>query len=509
MRFDKSCIARLLVLAGCLFAVAAMTGIDVTGRGITDTDFMYARVDGQRINVFEGEGGRHLFLPGYVSEENIVFSNEAKDADLTVMKSSGIATIYITTNSGSLDNIYADKNHKERGNIRVIDENGREDVSLGLDYIKGRGNYSWNNWEKKPFKIKLSKNTSVLGLGLGKDYALIANASDATLIRNDIARKLEIALGIEYSSAGRFADLYINGDYMGNYYLCPSIEVGKGRIDITDMDETQKKVFSRLNEDAFKVYETSGMKGWNLPECVPDITGGYLVEREFIDRYELEYGSINNGFVTEGNEHFVVHSPDYCTVNEINYISDFFEKAEKEILGSKEYGRYIDVPSFAKRYLVEELIRNYDGGVSSAFYYKDRDEIDPRLHAGPGWDFDMTLGNYLDWMEYSSEDAEGITQLYLSEHNSIYYKNMLSHKEFTDLVHEYYQGCAQDFMRSLVEGGIEDCRELLKESATMDSVRWKDMYDRCGYSAGDEKSYEALSNFIERRLIFLSGEWLD
>ncbi|MCR5404564.1 MAG: CotH kinase family protein [Butyrivibrio sp.] len=509
MRFDRGSIIRLLVIAAVLLTLAVMTGIDVSQKGITETDFMYAKVDGQRINVFEGKNGRYLFLPGYTSEEAVVLSAEAKKAELKIMKSSGIATIYITTNSESIDGILADKDHRERGNIRVIDESGNEDVSLGLDYIKGRGNYSWNNWEKKPFKIKLSKNASVLGLGMGKDYALIANSSDATLIRNDIARKLEMTLGIKYSGAGKFADLYINGDYMGNYYLCASIEVGKERIDITDMDVTQKKVFSRLNQGAFKVYETPRMKGWNLPECTEDISGGYLVEREFGDRYDLEYGSINNGFVTEGNEHFIVHSPDYCTVNEINYISDFFDRAEKEILSSEQYGRYIDVPSFAKRYLVEELIKNYDGGVSSAFYYKDRDDIDPKLYAGPGWDFDMILGNYLDWMEYSIEDSDGITQLYLSEHNSIYYRSMLSHREFTDLVHEYYRDCALGFMNDLVDGGIEDYRKLLSASAQMDSIRWEEMYERCGYSTGDKKSYEELSDFIRRRLGFLSGEWLD
>ena len=161
-------------------------------------------------------------------------------------------------------------------------------------------------------------------MGSGKDYALIANASDATLVRNDIARKLEVAVGIPYATTGRFADLYINGDYMGNYYLCASIEVGEERINITDMDKAQSKVFSRLNKDAFSVYETPEMKGWNLPEVVSDVTGGYLVEREFVDRYNLEYGEINNGFVTDNEEHYIVIAPRYCTADEINYITQFF-----------------------------------------------------------------------------------------------------------------------------------------------------------------------------------------
>ena len=508
MNNKKSLLIYLPVIALCIAALAVISHIDGKEKNITDTYFMYATADGHKINVFEQEGSYYLFLPGYVSEQDIKLSAEAKKHDIKIMKSENVATVYITTNSGSLDKILADKEYKESGKITVVDESGNENVASGLDYIKGRGNYSWNTWDKKPFKIKMTKAASILGMGSGKDYALIANASDATLVRNDIARRLEMAVGIPYATTGRFTDLYINGDYMGNYYLCASIEVGEERINITDIDRLQSEVFSRLNAESFSVYETQTMKGWNLPECAKDVSGGYLVEREFVDRYNLEYSDFNNGFVTSNDEHFIVVAPKYCTVNEISYLSDFFEKAEEEILGTEPYGQYIDLPSFAKRYLVEELIKNYDGGVSSAYYFKDKDSIDSKLYAGPGWDFDMSLGNYLSWMEYADEDSTGITELYLSEHNSIYYKNMLTHDEFNELVHEYYKESAQGFMKEMTESGIKQYRELLEKSAAMDSVRWADMYKEWGYSAGDAKEYQKLEGFINQRTAFLNGVWL-
>ena len=504
----KTPLIYILVIALCTGVIFALGRADTADRNIEDNYFMYATVDGHRINVFEQEGEYYLFLPGYVSDEDLRFSAEAKKHDIKIMRSSGIATVYITTHSGSLDNILADKDYKETGKITVVDENGNEDTKSGLEYIKGRGNYSWNTWAKKPFKIKLSKGASILDMGSGKDYCLIANASDATLVRNDIARKLEVAVGIPYATTGQFADLYINGDYMGNYYLCASIEVGEDRINITDIDKLHQAVFSGVNEESFRVYETMNMKAWILPECVEDISGGYLVEREFVDRYNREYGQLKNGFVTSNEEHFIVASPSYCTVNEINYIADFFEAAEAEIMGSEPYGKYIDLPSFAKRYLVEELIKNYDGGVSSAYYFKDKDSVDDKLYAGPGWDFDMSLGNYLDWMEFAKEDATGITKLYLSEHNSKYFKNMLTHEEFNALVHEYYNDYALDFMDELRETGIDEYQELLRDSAAMDSIRWADMYKENGYTAGDENEYRELEQFIEQRTAFLSGEWL-
>ncbi|MBQ8030288.1 MAG: CotH kinase family protein, partial [Butyrivibrio sp.] len=333
-----------------------------------------------------------------------------------------------------------------------------------------------------------------------------ANASDATLIRNAIARDLEEAVGVPFAGSGRFVDLYINGDYMGNYYLCPSIEIGTDRVNITDIDISQSKILAKLNSDALIPYETPQVKGWNIPDGTSDITGGYLVEREFGDRYKLEYGEIKNGFITSNDEHFIVTSPQYCSVNEINYISEFFEQAEKEILGQEPLGNIVDIDSFAKRYLVEEVIKNYDGGVSSCYYYKDSDLVDGKLYAGPGWDFDMSLGNYLDWMEYHDEDATGITKLYLSEHSSIYYKKLAQNEDFIGAVKGYYNSTARPFMEYLVEEGIDAYEKELMASAKMDSIRWKDMYAENGYAAGDPKEYEDLKAFIRQRIEFLNKE---
>ncbi len=494
------------VILICLFFVAFITARDLKSRGMDVTDFMYASFGKYKINAFESEGEYYFFLPSFLNEDDLKLSYEAKKHDIKYLRSENIPSVFLKTKSKSLDRILSDKDYKESGRITVFDKNGNESLSLGLEYIKGRGNYSWNNWDKKPFKIKLEKDASVLGLGNGKDYAFIANASDATLIRNAIARDLEEAVGVPFAGSGRFVDLYINGDYMGNYYLCPSIEIGTDRVNITDIDISQSKILAKLNSDALIPYETPQVKGWNIPDGTSDITGGYLVEREFGDRYKLEYGEIKNGFITSNDEHFIVTSPQYCSVNEINYISEFFEQAEKEILGQEPLGNIVDIDSFAKRYLVEEVIKNYDGGVSSCYYYKDSDLVDGKLYAGPGWDFDMSLGNYLDWMEYHDEDATGITKLYLSEHSSIYYKKLVQNEDFIGAVKGYYNSAARPFMEYLVEEGIDAYEKELMASAKMDSIRWKDMYAENGYAAGDPKEYEELKAFIRQRIEFLNKE---
>ena len=63
----------------------------------------------------------------------------------------------------------------------------------------------------------------------------------------------------------------------------------------------------------------------------------------------------------------------------------------------KTLEEYIDLESWAKKYLVEEIVKNFDGGISSQYFYKDSDaKGEPLLYAGPVWDYDGALGNG-DW----------------------------------------------------------------------------------------------------------------
>ena len=52
--------------------------------------------------------------------------------------------------------------------------------------IRGRGNSSWE-YPKKPYKIKFDSRTSLLGMAKAKDYVLLAEYNDKSLIRNYMA----------------------------------------------------------------------------------------------------------------------------------------------------------------------------------------------------------------------------------------------------------------------------------------------------------------------------------
>ncbi len=463
-----------------------------------------------------GQGDSVEELP--LNEEIRCKRNETNEVfEFCIMRSENLPAMFMQTDSGSLDAIWSDTEIEENGKMQLISENGEALHTGGLKSIKSRGNYSFLHYEKKPFSITTKEAVSLLGLGTGQKYILLSNASDPTLIRNDIARKMEAALDTEYDNIGRFLDLYVNGDYLGTYYLCESIEIGTERINVTDLEAQMDMIYQKSNYESYELYETENKRARYLEQNPVDITGGYLVEREFEDRYRLGYVENPSSFVTANKEHFIVKSPLYCSVEQIDYLQGYFDDAEAAILAEdginkktlKSYDEYIDVDSFVKKYLVEEVTKNYDGGISSVFFYKDSDSMDGRIKAAPAWDYDMCFGNYLDWMEYFSKDPTGVSRLSLHGHASPWYDALYQKGEYYQRVRQYYAEAVAPFMEVLTESEIDKQRELLRASAAMNEIRWREDFSNNQYYINQDTSFTQLKEFIAARKEFLDKAWIE
>ncbi|MCR5781976.1 MAG: CotH kinase family protein, partial [Clostridia bacterium] len=127
-----------------------------------------------------------------------------KDSEypLSVMYGSSAPAVFISTESGSMAGVYADKEHKEPGTIRITNGDGTDAYSGKLDYIKGRGNSTWT-WAKKPFNIKLNKKAWLFGMAKSKKWCLIACYIDNTLLRNDMVSDLANEVGISHTPRGQ------------------------------------------------------------------------------------------------------------------------------------------------------------------------------------------------------------------------------------------------------------------------------------------------------------------
>ena len=310
-------------------------------------------------------------------------------------------------------------------------------------------------------------------------------------------------------------DLYVNGEYEGNYYFCDDIEIGEKRVDIPNMETYTDMFYNTRNYESEEIYETDTAKAKVLQVNPKDITGGYLMEREYSQRYEHEYARISSGFITEQKEHFVVKNPRYCSVEQIEYISGYVNEAEKAILSpdgknpetGKHYTEYIDADSFVKKYLVEEVSKNYDAGVSSSYFYKDSDLNSGKLYAGPGWDYDMSLGNYVDWMEEFSADPAGISELAFHTYASSWYTELYAKSEFYVMVEEYYWKSAEPFLEEMLEHGIDAYQKEMEASAKMNEIRWQEELKANPYYKNRQQTFTELKEFLAERKAYLDEAW--
>ncbi|MBQ8537825.1 MAG: hypothetical protein IJ461_10540, partial [Clostridia bacterium] len=80
---------------------------------------------------------------------------------LRVMQSANLNALFITTESGSMQGIHADKNYREAGHFVMLSPEGETALDVPLDEIKGRGNATFR-YKKKPYQIKFEEKIDLL-----------------------------------------------------------------------------------------------------------------------------------------------------------------------------------------------------------------------------------------------------------------------------------------------------------------------------------------------------------
>ncbi len=326
---------------------------------------------------------------------------EEKDYSLVVMQSENIPSVYITTKSGSLDYVHADKSNKEKAAITVVEDGEVTMSKTALKQIKGRGNSTWQ-YEKKPYNITFEEKTDFFGMGKAKKWSLLASYNDGSLIRNPLACYLAEETGLDYTSQYKHVDLYINGEYLGNYIVIESIEIGSTRVDINDLKDANEEanpdvedieelpqntnVDLPLNQSQFV---PGSMKWVEIPNDPEDISGGYLLELDFQARYAEEV----SGFVSNHGQCVVVKEPEYASKAQVEYVSRLWNEAEEALYSEdgynslgKHYSDYFDMDSLVRMYILEEFSNENDAGRSSNYFYKSQDN--DKFVASPIWDFD-------------------------------------------------------------------------------------------------------------------------
>ena len=485
---------------------------------LANEDSLHFNVAGQEISLWPKNGQYYAFLPSACREAGLEPElSENIDPDSVVwLYSEHIPAVFIETESGTSDQINSDKNIKEPGTIKVLEPDGSFSLEHSLEYIKGRGNTSYTEFDKKPYQIKLTQEAPFLGMEPGKKWVFVSNSADSSLIRNALSRSLADHLNLPQSEEGTFVDLYVNKEYVGNYYVVEKIEVQENRLLLSDLQKATEHENETEDLSTYETAWTDTTKAKQIPNDPEDITGGYLIERDFDNRFLKEVEINESYFITEAKECFIVRDPEYTSEAQIAYINSYVQSVENAILSAegidgttgKSYQDLIDVDSFVRKYLLEEVTANYDGGVASSYFYKDSDTIDGRLYAGPVWDYDVSWGNSPAYLGQISTSPERLSRLASHSDSSVWFQSLYHKPEVYEKIVSCYAQEISPYLTLLADEILPMLDEITAASAAMDQVRWEDQYAGNGYSGDRSEQITFIADYIKARKVFLDQTWI-
>ncbi len=356
-----------------------------------------------------------------------------------------IPSVYVNVSSADLDSMMRNKHYKASAFVSIVSSKGDTLLSDSVDNIHTRGNTTFGH-NKKAFTVKLRKKKKLLDLDTGKRFVLLANAYDESHIRNAIAFDLAQRMGLK-SPKYSYVSLYINSEYRGLYQMTNKVE------DLMD----------------FK----------------------------------------NNGFLIEGNSN--VELPRHLTterketiISSYNLIISNIEKCFDCDSCYDSLQRWMDLVSFAKYYILQEISLNMDAPGPGSFFKYASDEDGGKLHAGPVWDFDKFFATIHRGWNYEWEKNEIMACAGVIDSSGHVYSGLLLHclwkrEEFRNLVKDLYNNEISTICHTYIESGrIDSLVYYLRPEAKRDyrtNVGWR-------WFAYEEET-QRVRAFLKQRIEFL------
>lgn len=332
--------------------------------------------------------------------------------------------------------------------------------------IRGRGNTSWTDMPKKSYKIEFVNKQEMLGMPKDRDWALIANHADKTLMMNYLMYHLSAELGAYYAPRCEFVELYLNKEYLGVYLLTETIKIAKHRINISK------------NEDS------------------------YLIEVDH--RVKENEQPIYSAILTndKNKKAFRIHEPQNASKEAISAIKNRIESFERYLKTidphkNNNTNQWIDVNEYIKHYWVQEFSKNFDANFATSVYFTwEKGNV---IKMGPIWDFDLAFGN--NNVTYVSQPQNWyIKPAYW---NSFLFKDStMNNSRIT-----FWNKNKKTFLEIIDK--IDSSKSFLHNSAKNNFKKWnilpntQEWYQQHSYNTYYD-ACENLKNWIKQRI-----EWID
>ena len=491
-----------ILLLGVVFALGQLSRAELSD----ELKFSFA-ADGREENIScwkNTDGGYEVFLPGFVdidqlkvclSTDHTVSINgteicdgiycdmfalsvpyavtlstkfETIESNITFRRSENIASVHIDTESQGLEYLHASKDNKEAGTIRVYTDQGELHYDGALEHITGRGNSTWLASEKKSYGIKLIEEIDLFAMGAAQKWVLLANAFDESNMKNKLVYDFAAAADLPFSPNSQWVDLYLNNEYAGLYLLCEKIEAHPERVNIA-------------NE------------------------GSSLISMEYESRL------ISQGLpyvATDARQALRIHYPENPSEQDLQNSARSWQSVENAIISEdgidvvtgKTWQELIDVDSWARKYLVEEIFGNLDAAFLSQYFYINGDDEATKAFAGPVWDFDSSFKSL--W-QTSAPNAWCANRLLVEDGYEAPWFYMLCQKpEFMEYVISLYEEEFLPLLYDMKDKKVQRYAEHIYAATQMNSIRWNTRNDI-------DVMVSELETYLSERMDFLSDVWIE
>ena len=367
--------------------------------------------------------------------------------------------------------------------------------------IKGRGNYSWTGFDKKPYRIKLADKQPLLGMKKSKHFALLAHADDSNdrkgFMRNAVGFELSRMIGMTYTPDARPLEVVLNGDYIGLYFLTEHIRVDKDRVNIVEQEDE----------------ETDSEK----------ITGGWLVE---IDNYDDDpHITIKEGGKT--TMWITYKTPEVLSPQQEQYLTEQMKLIDNLVYGDKnsdELWNYLDMDALAKFYIVQELTDNYESFHGSCYLHKELGENE-KWYFGPVWDFGSSFNRdksqymyqgdvwHNHWIPeickfpaFMNRVKEIWNEFYNGDYNNIYnfidtHENLIAQAAVKDK-----ERWSQYHGSQTIDTYIERTTNVLRKNAEWLNEKWK---EGSGSNGNDNEPDTVINDVVDYMYVWVDGERIE
>ncbi len=366
--------------------------------------------------------------------------------------------------------------------------------------IKGRGNNSWN-YEKKSYRLKFPEKVKLFGLTKGKNWVLLANPQDGSLMVNAIAMKIGQLVDAPYTNHVVPVELYINGEYQGSYIFTEKIGLGNNSVDVDEELAYMLELDSYYDED-FKfrsVYSDLpvNIKEPNLLEFENGTISSSLLQsflndncRNSIPAQNLPNSSLTSIVISNYNAKNII----------FNIIKEQFNRLDSILCNNGNLSQVLDLDAAARYILVNDLALNRELlHPKSVFLWKaDIRNNNSKFIFGPIWDFDYAFG-------YSNNTyfIYGVRETTIFNNNkpgSKFFTALLNNREFQ---RHYYKVWCEFIEKGCIEEVVKymtDYYEFVKESYMHNSQKWGDNTDYAGLISYMQRWIENRYNHIIKNL---------